>query len=158
LPDLPDSISTVIAATITFRKGEDTEMRLSKFAVCCVLFIGACVQAHSQTQIRVNIPFDFTVANRTLPAGQYYVVPAFSSNNSSWRIADHRGNGAFLITNGISSPMVDHKVSLLFRKFAGQYALIQFWPSDHEGRNVVRPKIARTMIAESQIVQIAALN
>ena len=131
-------------------------MRLSKFAVSCVLFIGACIQAHSQTKIRVNIPFDFTVGNHTLPAGRYDVAPVFNSSNSAWQIANRQGDAAFLMTNGVSSLTIEHKVSLLFRQIAGQYSLVEFWPSAKQGRDVIRPKISRTMIAQSQFVQIAA--
>ena len=118
--------------------------------------MGAFVQAHSQTQIRVNVPFDFTVGNHTLPAGQYDVVPAFTGRDASWLIINRHGNATFVMTYGVSSPMADHKCSLLFRRFGGQYALVQFWTGRHDGRDVIRPKIAPSMIAQSDLVQIAA--
>jgi hypothetical protein len=130
-------------------------MRFCKFAVCCALFIGACIQAHSQTKIRVNIPFDFTVGNHTLPAGKYD-VSTVGSGTLTWQIANHEGNSAFLATNAVSSRTVDHPCSLLFRRFGGEYSLIQFWPEGHQGRDVIRPKIARTVIAQSELVEIAA--
>jgi hypothetical protein len=131
-------------------------MRLGKFAVCCMLFLGACIRAHSQTHVRVNIPFDFTVGNHALPAGKYDVAPVFNSSNSAWQITNHQGDAAFLMTNGVSSPVIEHKVSLLFRQMAGQYSLVQFWPSANHGCDVIRPKISRNMIAQSQLVQITA--
>lgn len=130
-------------------------MRVSKLALACALFMGAFVQAHSQTQIRVNVPFDFTVGNHTLPAGQYEVntVP---NNESAWRINNHQGNSAVMLTNAVSAPKVDHTCSLLFRKFGGEYSLVEFWLDGNQGRDVIRPKIARTVIAQSELVQIAA--
>jgi hypothetical protein len=130
-------------------------MRFCKFAMCCALFIGVCIQAHSQTQIRVNIPFDFTVGNHTLPAGKYDVAHAFPGTDQSWLITNHQGNLSFLMTNAASSP-VEAKTSLLFRRFGGQYSLIEFGVAGHQGRSVIRPKIARTVIAQSELVQIAA--
>jgi len=132
-------------------------MKLCKFAVCFALFMGACIQAHSQTRVRVNIPFDFTVGNHTLPAGQYEVSTVWSDNSSAWKIADAQRHSAFLMTNAVSSPAgVDHTTSLLFRKYAGEYSLVQFWLEGNRGRDVIRPKIAPTVIAQSDFVQIAA--
>jgi hypothetical protein len=131
-------------------------MRFSKLALGCVLFMGAFVQAHSQTQIRVNVPFDFTVGSHTLPAGQYEVNTVFSNNGSIWRINNHQGNLAVMLTNEASAPKVDHRCSLLFRKSGGEYSLVEFWLDGNQGRDVIRPKIARTVIAQSDLVQIAA--
>lgn len=130
-------------------------MRFSKLALGCALFMGAFVQAHSQTQIRINVPFAFTVGNHTLPAGQYEVntVP---NNESVWRINNHQGNSAFMLTNPTSAPKVDQTCSLLFRKFGGEYSLVEFWLDGNQGRDVITPKIARTVIAQSELVQIAA--
>jgi hypothetical protein len=130
-------------------------MKLCKFAVCFVLFMGACIQAHSQAQLRVNIPFDFTVGNHTLPAGQYELSTVWSDNSAAWKIADGQRHSAFLRTNALSSSS-DHTCSLIFRRFGGEYALVQFWTDGHDGRDVIRPKIAPTVIAQSDFVQIAA--
>ena len=131
-------------------------MRFSKLALGCALFMGAFVQAHSQTQIRVNVPFDFTVGNHTLPAGQYEVNTVFSNNGSTWRINNHQGNSAVMLTNEASAPKVDHTCSLLFHRSGGEYSLVEFWLDGNKGRDVIRPKIARTVIAQSDLVQIAA--
>jgi hypothetical protein len=130
-------------------------MRFSKLALGCALFMGAFVQAHSQTQIRVNVPFDFTVGNHTLPAGQYEVNTVSNAGNT-WRINNHQGNSAVMLTNAASAPKVDHTCSLLFRRFGGEYSLVEFWLDGNQGRDVIRPKIARTVIAQSDLVQIAA--
>jgi hypothetical protein len=131
-------------------------MRLCKLAVCSALFLTACIPAFSQSGVRVNVPFNFTVGNQSLPAGKYEVVHAFSGNSTAWMITNYQGNTVYLMTNAVLSPVVEHKPSLLFSRFGGQYSLVQFWPRDHEGRDVIRPKIARTMIAQSELVQIAA--
>ena len=131
-------------------------MKFCKFAVCFVLFVGAFVQAHSQTQIRVNVPFNFTVGNHSLPAGQYEVSTVWNDNNLTWRVNNHQGQSAVLMTNPLSSPAADHECSLLFRKISGEYSLVQFWLGRSDGRDVVRPKIANTVVAKAEYVQIAA--
>ena len=130
-------------------------MRFCKFAVCFVLFVGAFVQAHSQTHIRVDVPFDFAVGNSTLPAGSYDVNTVWD-NQLTWRINNNQGNLAVVRTTPVSAITADHSCSLLFRKIGGQYSLIQFWLGGSDGRNVIRPKIAKTVIAQADYVQIAA--
>jgi hypothetical protein len=129
-------------------------MRFGKLALCCALFMGAFVQAHSQTQIRVNVPFDFAVGNHTLPAGQYDVNPV--ADTSVWRINNHQGNLAVIMTNAASPSKVNHTCSLLFRKSGGEYSLVEFWLEGNLGRDVIRPKIARSVIAQSDLVEVAA--
>jgi hypothetical protein len=130
-------------------------MRFCKFAVCFVLCVGAFVQAHSQSQIRVDVPFNFTVANHSLPAGQYEVTTVWSSNNLAWRLNNNQGQSAVLMTNPVSEK-ANHECSFLFRKIGGEYSLIQFWPGGTDGRSVIRPKIANTVVAQADYVQIAA--
>jgi hypothetical protein len=131
-------------------------MKLCKLAVLCVLFAGAFVQAHSQTQMRVDIPFDFAVGNHFLPAGQYDVQTAWSDSNMIWRIYNHENKSAFLATNTAAPTKAQHTPSMVFQKIGGQYSLVQFWLDGSRGRDVIRPKIANTVIAQSDFVQIAA--
>jgi hypothetical protein len=131
-------------------------MRFCKFAVCFVLFVGAFVQANSQTKMRVSVPFNFTVANHSLPAGQYEVSTVWQDDNLIWRVNNFHGQSAVLTTNPLSSPAADHQCSFLFRKIGGEYSLVQFWLGGHSGRDVIRPKIANTVVAQAEYVQIAA--
>jgi hypothetical protein len=130
-------------------------MRFCKFAVCFVLFAGAFVQAHSQTQIRVNVPFNFTVGNHSLTAGTYDVSTVWHDTNLTWLVNNHQGQSAVLMTNPVSSGTA-HECSFVFRKIGGEYSLVQFWLGGNEGLKVIRPKIAPNVIAQSDFVQIAA--
>lgn len=131
-------------------------MKFCRLALCCVLFIAACMPAHSQTGIRANIPFDFKVGNQLFPSGEYYVAPGFNGNDAAWLITNHQGKTAVFVTTSVSSPVVEHRCSLFFRRFSGEYTLVQFWQAGHDGRDVIRPKINRLMIAQSEVVQIPA--
>jgi hypothetical protein len=131
-------------------------MKLCKLAVLCVLFAGAFVQAHSQTQLRVDVPFNFTIGNHSLPAGEYNVQTAWSDSNLTWRVSDRDGNSVILMSNAVHSPNSEHQPSLVFRKIGAEYSLVQFWLDGSRGRDVIRPKISKTVIAQSDFVQIAA--
>lgn len=131
-------------------------MKFCKLVCCCLLFAVACMPAFSQTQVRVNIPFDFNVGNHMLPSGQYTVLPGLSENNAIWLITSDSHKSAFVATNPVSSPDVEHNYSLIFRRFGGQYSLVQFWSDGHQGHDVIRPKRDRLMLAKSEVVEIAA--
>lgn len=107
--------------------------------------------------MRVNVPFDFAVGNHTLPAGRYEVNTVWDNNQSVWRINDRQGNTAVVMTTALSTTTADqHKYSLLFRKIGGEYSLVQLWVGKDSARNVIRPKIANTVVAQAEYVQIAA--
>jgi hypothetical protein len=129
-------------------------MKLCKLAVLCVLFAGAFLQAHSQTQLRVDVPFNFTIGNHSLPAGQYKVQTAWSDTNTTWRISDQDGKSVVLLTNTAVSSKAEQSPSMVFRKIGAEYSLVQFWLDGSSGREVIRPKIANTVIAQSDVVRI----
>ena len=129
-------------------------MRLCKLAVLCVLFAGAFVQAHSQTQLRVDVPFNFTVGNHSLPAGQYNVQTVWSGSNSIWRISNQDGKSMVLMTNTSVSSKAEQSPGMVFRKIGAEYSLVQFWLDGSSGREVIRPKIANMVIAQSDFVRI----
>ena len=131
-------------------------MSMRKLFVCCALFISACISGHSQTAVRVNIPFNFTVDNKPFPAGEYDMTHAFRANDTTWLITNHRGSTSFILTQGIQSPIVNHTYSLIFHRYDGQYSLVEFWPQTGEGRALIKAKRSPNMIAQSELVQIAA--
>jgi len=54
-------------------KQEGTSMRTKLFAIA-VCLLGGVVSTHAQAGgLKVNVPFDFEVANKTLPAGEYVI-------------------------------------------------------------------------------------
>lgn len=128
-------------------------MTFSKLGVCLALFVAACLPVHAQNQIRVNVPFAFTTAGKSFPAGEYRVAPVFASDRKAWIIqGDHQS--AFLFTNGVESHTISHTPSLMFLQLGGQFALVQIWPDSHLGLTVMvqEPKLAK----EGSEVQVAA--
>jgi hypothetical protein len=134
-------------------------MKISTAVICFVLLVVGALPMQAQDITRFNIPFDFTVGNKVLPAGTYIVTEALPNNPSSWRITNNMGSASMFITNPMSSPWVAHNVSLVFRHDGGQYSLAEFWQDSETGRKVIRPK-TNTRIAQSksETVEIAALQ
>jgi hypothetical protein len=102
-------------------------MKFLKFSLFIALLVAACLPAAAQTQqLRLNIPFDFIVKGKTLPAG-HYVAKRLGTIDDS----------------------VSHNLSLIFLKSGDQYSLLQIWDGQHFGRELLRSNVKQTMVADN---------
>jgi len=123
-------------------------MKLFKIGFFLALVVAVSLPAVAQTRVELNIPFNFVVAGKTLPAGQYRVARV-SEDAHIWRISnDH--NAAFIHTDTVQSPFIAHRASLIFWHSDGEYTLTQFWPDAHTGHALVlKPRVKSTLLAKS---------
>jgi hypothetical protein len=128
-------------------------MKLCKFGLFLALLVAACFPAAAQTQLYVNVPFDFVVAGQAMPAGQYRVTTAFETDNVAWTILGDHTSAVFL-TNAVQSPNVAHPPSLIFLRQGGKLSLAQIWHSQHSGQDVLRKKIQQAVIAQGEKVVV----
>lgn len=95
-----------------------------------VLVIGMTLtigSAFGQTTVRVDIPFDFTVENSMLPAGQYTVSPLHvGSTVLAIRSLDGRRQIA-VQTSAAESVKAPSENKLIFRHYGDQYFLSRIW-------------------------------
>jgi len=131
-------------------------MKFLKLSLLLALLVAACVPGVAQTQhLQLNIPFDFMVKGKILPAG-HYIVRRGTIDDDVWTIESGHGSAMFL-TNPVESQKVAHGPSLIFLKAGDQYALLQIWDSGHAGRELLMSNVKQTMVAQNtQIVEINA--
>ena len=132
-------------------------MKFLKFSLFIALLAAACLPAAAQTQqLRLNIPFDFIVKGKTLPAGQYIAKRMGNIDDSVWTIENAQGSAMFL-TNPVESPAVAHNPSLIFLKTGDQYSLLQIWGGQHFGRQLMLSNVKQTVVAQGgQLVEVGA--
>jgi len=132
-------------------------MKFCKVGLFLVLFGAVCLSASAQTtKMRVNIPFNFMVSGKALPAGQYMVEPVFKSDETSWRIYNDHGF-ATVLTHAETSPLTEHRRSLVFLRTTEGFALVQFWPTAKLGRDLSAPKVEHTLMADrDKYVEVAS--
>jgi len=102
-----------------------------KLIMLSVLGLLPSVISHAQAgnQFTVTIPFNFYVAGKTLPAGQYHVGRSTEdSEGLVLRGADGR-TGVFVLTRGIQTAEVPQQSKLVFRRYGDQYFLGEVWIS-----------------------------
>jgi hypothetical protein len=100
--------------------------------------LGATSFAQSARRTVVQIPFDFVVGGKTLPAGRYRVAPLGYDSYSTWAIrGTNRNAGAIAMTTSIGGGSAQNQSRLVFRKEGGTYFLAEVWTTaDKAGRAI----------------------
>ena len=118
---------------------------VSMFSLCAAV---ATANAQLSTPIRAKIPFDFSVGDKKLPAGEY----TFS------RLSDFSDNTTMLVSGVDSSTRMYQSTSaaqvltpknestLVFHKYGDQYFLEQIWTGGEQvGRQLSESRSERTV-------------
>ena len=92
--------------------------------------------AASAPTMRVNVPFDFVVGSRTLPAGTYEVTEGAAPNTVQLRNLEHRTSAVAMVTPGAGR--VSTSAGLAFREIAGARYLETV--SDPSGAKKIRQR------------------
>ncbi|HEV8371247.1 MAG TPA: hypothetical protein VGQ39_25105 [Pyrinomonadaceae bacterium] len=108
---------------------------LTKIALLAVLAmsmaVGSTKGQSPAFMIRVNIPFDFVVADKQLPAGEYSIsrAPQYSGD-SVLTISSTDGRvKLFRLTTRAETLVPKEEGTLVFHRYGDQYFLFQVWPA-----------------------------
>jgi len=132
-----------------------------------VMLAVVAVSATPTGSIKAHIPFDFSVGNKTLPAGAYTVAPLTTPGALLIRHEDGR-TAAMVITSGMPAQQEQGQTKLVFHRYGDQYFLAQVWTAgDSDGRELRQSRTERELVksrsnhlaknaVEPEIVCIAA--
>lgn len=123
------------------------------------------VQAQSSARLEVNIPFEFQIGSRTLPAGEYS-VKRLTQNSVLVRSRDGQLSAIAQTPGTITANENGKQEKLVFNQYGKQYFLSQVWmarsgdgralsESDAE-RQAAREQTVANGGAKSQRVEVAA--
>ena len=121
--------------------------------------------AQSNMRLTANIPFEFSVGNKVLPAGEYTVTYIFE-DVAQIRSEDCSESQSFF-TIPAQAGARRNESSLVFHRYGDQYFLSTIWAAGYDtGRELRKPDAERELIrarsavakgaSESQIVSIVA--
>jgi hypothetical protein len=103
-------------------------------AVVMALTILASTRVASAQQLMVvNIPFDFAVGNKTLPAGEYSVKDSPALNTLLLLDREDPAQGAFLPTLSVDAREIQSESKLVFNRYGNRYFLSQVWSAGRSG-------------------------
>jgi len=132
-------------------------MKGCKVSLFLALLVGACLPAVAvEPKMQLDIPFNFVVAGKAMPAGHYMVTPVFNSDNTAWRMCSNDAC-ATVLTRSEESVQTAHRRTMVFESTSEGYAVVQFWPTGHYGRALTMPNVRHTLIAErDKYVEVVA--
>ena len=103
-----------------------------------LLLMFALTSAWAQTKITVKVPFDFRIANKEFPAGQYSV----SASRDHLIVENKGGKVVFVgIANSVDGRQVGNTGQLIFHCYESNCFLSEFWtPTRDTGSQLLRSR------------------
>ena len=103
-------------------------------------------------RVKANVPFEFIVGDKTLPAGEY-VIRAASIGSDALAIQGTESNHkAFRLAN--TTRRADKSAALVFRRYGESFFLSQIWlGGDRQGRQLLKSRQQRAI--ERELSRIA---
>lgn len=113
-----------------------------------IVFAAAAVSTKGQStpRVKAEIPFEFVVGDKTLPAGEYWVLST-NQDGSALRIRNEKtSEGANRLTNSIEPRRSDTRARLVFHRYGQTYYLAEVWAGgDATGRQLLRSNSERAV-------------
>jgi hypothetical protein len=105
-------------------------MKKQLFTLLALGLLFATASAYAQTvALKANVPFNFIVAGKTLPAGEYTV----QSLGSIERVLLIRGSdkSQMVVVNSCASAKPSDTSKLIFHRYGDRYFLSQIWTAGY---------------------------
>jgi len=112
-----------------------------------VALAAAVVSANAQSNpIKANIPFEFVVGDKTLPAGTYIAKPA--TNGGALTIQSADGKNSAVRMTGPTEQKNKSRARMVFHRYGHNYFLAQVWNGENTGRELAKSKQERAVERE----------
>src|SRR5829696_5213810 len=96
--------------------------------IIVVTVSSSVVFAQTDRQTLVNIPFNFTVGDKALPAGKYLIRRNRKDTDAVWVIQNKEsGKKAMLLTRPVQANETQEDAKFVFRKYDDLYYMSEFW-------------------------------
>jgi len=105
------------------------------------------VYARGATLIRkVEIPFDFSIGDKTFPAGAYGVTRVNQDKIMLRLSRDDSREAINILTSPVQAKESPRTGKLVFRRYGNTYFLFQIWePDDNQGRQLPKSRTERSV-------------
>jgi hypothetical protein len=104
--------------------------------------VAAKAQTSGRTQMMANIPFQFSVGNKTLPAGEYtLILVSADSSNVALKIQSRNGKASAMVRMMTVTGRAQESAKLIFHRYDNQYFFAEAWiDGDNSGLQAQRPR------------------
>ena len=102
-----------------------------------ILTVSSVLGQSSRQTVTVNIPFNFTVGEKTLPAGEYVLQRNKRDSDTVWVIKNDHGAVAVFLTRPVRNNDTQQETSVVFHRYENTYFLSEFWTAgSNTGREI----------------------
>ena len=102
-----------------------------------ILTVSSVLGQSGRQTVTVNIPFNFTVGEKTLPAGEYVLQRNKRDSDTVWVIKNDNGAVAVFLTRPVRNNNTQQETSLVFHRYEDNYFLSEFWTAgSNTGREI----------------------
>lgn len=113
--------------------------RVIAFAALILLVtVSSSVFAQTDRQTLVNIPFNFSVSDKAMPAGEYLIRRNRKDSDTVWVVQNKEsGKSALIMTRPVRATETQEDAKFVFRKYDDLYVLAEFWAAGtNTGREI----------------------
>jgi hypothetical protein len=120
-----------------------------------LFFFGGVISTHAQTgEVRVRVPFEFEIANKHLPAGEYVV----SSDHDQVWLRVYRGNTVAVVQSNRTVHDGGKTGKVVFNCYEKLCFLSQLWLPDADGsREILASSSEKQAARRGESTQLALL-
>ena len=123
--------------------------------IVALAFVTAVASANGQSQrVKADIPFEFAVGDKLLPAGEYTVKSATAAGEALTIRSENAKSSAMRLTNAIEDQRNRGQVKLVFHRYGERCFLAEVWTGESSGRELIESKQERAI--ERELASISA--
>ena len=113
------------------------------------LLLAVSAAQAQEPRVKANIPFDFVVEDRVMPAGEYIVGPAGGASPAIVIRSEDGSDTRFALTFACGSSGPSKSTKLVFHALAGRYFLSQVWAEGYPQGRQLRMSKSETQLAKN---------
>lgn len=132
--------------------------KIAKQAVVlgCFFVVGVVVSSAQTVGLRVDIPFNFNVAEKVLPAGHYLIL---APQGQTLKILGPNGAAAIAMTNPVNGRRTEGPGAVAFNCYGRRCFLSQFWTARTQtGQEVLKCHIEKELATEKEQLAVITLK
>jgi ABC-type hemin transport system ATPase subunit len=122
----------------------------------CFFVVAVVVSSAQTVGLRVDIPFNFNVAEKVLPAGHYLIL---APQGQTLKILGPNGAAAIAMTNPVSGRRTEGPGAVAFNCYGRRCFLSQFWTARTQtGQEVLKCRIEKELATEKEQLAVITLK
>src|SRR5215510_5190576 len=137
-------------------------LKFGLLAVIALISAGAPAKAQSlQYKLTANIPFDFTVMDKKLPAGKYSISRAqqFNGDLVIQIVSENGRENVYRLTIPVITRDPAKEGLLVFHQYGDEYFLFEIWPAGGQtGRALPRSRTERELERRGEDLKVAKVR